>query len=179
MGAVPFQPRDLFSIVECITRISRSTTEEPRQKFTTTIVSADHRLNRRQQRRREPASELAKLTVKKATAGNPLVQSTRVQRPDVSYAYEYIGVLCGGVPELHAIPVSPRWGKTLKRESRSAQAEAVDYEQAPQRIGVQPDVESIRDEVEGMQQAEQEFCERGTEGAGEPANATDEGVMTP
>ena len=74
------------------------------------------------------------------------------------YAYEYTGILCGVATEPHAIPVSTRWGKTLKRESRSAQEEAADCEEAPQKTGVQPDVESIRDEVEQMQHAEHVFC---------------------
>ena len=43
--------------------------------------------------------------------------------------------------------------------------------EAPQRIGVQPDAESIMDKVEEMQQAEHEFRERDTEGAEEPAVA--------
>ena len=90
-----------------------------------------------------------------------------MERPDVSYEYEYTGVLCGVA----------RWGKTLKRESRSAQEEAADYEEAPLRTGVQPDVESIRDDAEEVKQAEHEFCERDTEGAGEPANPIDGGVM--
>ncbi|CDJ56595.1 hypothetical protein EMWEY_00003710 [Eimeria maxima] len=64
---------------------------------------------------------------------------------------EYTGVLCGVAPELHAIPVSRRWGKTLKRESQSAEAESADYEEVPQRTAVQPYAESIGDEVEGMQ----------------------------
>lgn len=67
--------------------------------------------------------------------------------------------------ELHAIPASSRWGKTLKRGSRSSQEEAADHEEA--------DVESIRDEVEEMQQAEHELCGRDTEGAREPANPID------
>ena len=71
-----------------------------------------------------------------ATAGIPLVESTLVERPDLTYAYEYRGVLCGVAPELHVIPVSQRWGKMVNRESRSAQAEAAAYEGAPQRTGV-------------------------------------------
>ena len=44
---------------------------------------------------------------------------------------------------------------------------------------MQPDVEFIGDEVEETQTAEQELCERDTEGAGEPPSPIDEGVKKP
>ena len=115
-----FQPSNLFAIVEPTITLSCSTTDAPRYKFITRMLSPNHRLNRPQQRRRGPAGDLEKWRVETATAGNPLVEATRVERPDVSYAYEYTGVLRGVAPELRAIPVSPRWGKTLKRERRPA-----------------------------------------------------------
>ncbi|CDJ58414.1 hypothetical protein EMWEY_00015620 [Eimeria maxima] len=54
--------------------------------------------------------------------------------------------------------------------------EVSDSEEAPQKTGVHPDVESTRDEVKETQQAEHELLERGTEGAGAPANPFGEGV---
>ncbi|CDI74458.1 hypothetical protein, conserved [Eimeria praecox] len=131
--------------------------KEPRYKFNTKIASADDRLNRRQLRRRELAK--AKRGGEKVTEGNPLVESTRVERLDVRYAYECTGVLRAVPTRPNTIPVPPGCGTRLMRESRSTHEEAADSAEPPQKAGAQPEVESSRDEVEETRQVEKKRSE--------------------
>ncbi|CDI74622.1 hypothetical protein EPH_0002970 [Eimeria praecox] len=109
-------------------------------------------LNRRQLRRRELPQ--AKGGVEKVTGGNPLVESTRVERLDVRYAYQCTGVLRAVAKRPDTIPVPPGWGMRLLSEIRFAHEEAADSAAPKQTAGAQSEVESTRDEVEETRQVE-------------------------